>query len=186
ATGVRFYKQTGHDGTHTGQLYSSGGDLLASAAFVNETASGWQQVMFSSPVAITAGVTYIISYHSSTGTYSADDNGFDQAIINGPLIGLQNGTDGLNGVYSYSSTPAFPSSNYQSSNYFVDVVFATDLNTPPTVSLTSPAANAVFTAPASVGLTASASDGDGTVVLVEYFSGTEKIGEATSSPYGFT
>src|SRR5690606_376281 len=176
ATGVRFYKQTGHDGTHTGQLYSSGGDLLASAAFVNETASGWQEVLFPSPVSITAGTTYIISYHSSTGTYSADDNGFDQAIINGPLIGLQNGTDGLNGVYSYSSTPAFPSSNYQSSNYFVDVVFATDLNTPPTVTLTSPSEGAVFVAPGTMEVTASASDADGTVVLVEFYEGTDKIG----------
>jgi hypothetical protein len=124
-TGVRFYKQTGNAGTHIGQLYNSTGGLLAQATFVNETASGWQQVDFSSPVAITANTTYVISYHSSGGFYSTNDTGFAQAIVNGPLTGLQNGADGLNGVYRYSDTPAFPSSNYKSSNYWVDVVFNT-------------------------------------------------------------
>src|SRR5690606_8400196 len=54
-------------------------------------------------------------------------------------------------------------------------------NALPTVSVTSPAVNSVFAAPGTVGLTAEASDADGTVVLVEYYSGTGKIGEATAS-----
>ena len=57
-TGIRFYKGTGNVGTHIANLWSSAGALLASATFTNETASGWQQVTFSSPVAITAGTTY--------------------------------------------------------------------------------------------------------------------------------
>ena len=35
------------------------------------------------------------------------------------------GTDGANGVYRYGSS-GFPSSSYASSNYWVDVVLATD------------------------------------------------------------
>ncbi|MFD3003072.1 DUF4082 domain-containing protein, partial [Pontibacter toksunensis] len=132
-TGVRFYKQSGNTGTHIGQLYSSTGTLLAQATFTNETASGWQQVLFSSPVAISANTTYVVSYHSSAGYYSADDLGFGQAIVNGPLTGLQNGADGSNGVYRYTGTPAFPSNAYQASNYWVDVVF----NTSTTVSSSS-------------------------------------------------
>src|SRR5205823_14162097 len=57
-TGVRFYKATTNTGTHVGSLWSATGQLLASATFSGETASGWQQVSFSSPVAVTAGSTY--------------------------------------------------------------------------------------------------------------------------------
>ncbi|HJT75492.1 MAG TPA: Ig-like domain-containing protein, partial [Chitinophaga sp.] len=59
-------------------------------------------------------------------------------------------------------------------------------NQAPVVSLTSPAANASFTAPATVNITASASDADGTISKVEFYRGTTKLGEATSSPYTYT
>ncbi len=58
-------------------------------------------------------------------------------------------------------------------------------NSPPTVSITSPANNATFTAPAAATITAGASDIDGTVLKVEFYSGTSKLGEDTSSPYSF-
>jgi hypothetical protein len=145
-TGVRFYKNSGNTGTHTGQLYSSTGTLLAQATFTNETASGWQEQAFPNPVAITANTTYIISYHSSAGFYSVNDTGFSTAIVNGPLKGLANGENGPNGIYQYSPTPVFPSSNFQSSNYYVDVVFNTVVgpdNTPPTVLSATPVSNAI-------------------------------------------
>jgi hypothetical protein len=56
-------------------------------------------------------------------------------------------------------------------------------NQPPTVSLTSPADGALFTAPATVTLAAGADDADGTVVKVEFFHGTAKIGEALAAPF---
>ncbi len=144
-TGVRFYKQAGNTGTHLGQLYNSSGTLLAQATFINETASGWQEVAFPDPVAITANITYIISYHSSAGFYSYNTPYFTQAKINGSLRGLANGEDGSNGVYRYSSTPAFPSDSYQASNYWVDVVYTTSVgsdNTPPAVASVLPVNNA--------------------------------------------
>ncbi|MCF0074114.1 DUF4082 domain-containing protein [Dyadobacter sp. CY261] len=144
-TGARFYKHPGNIGTHIGQLYSNGGELLAQATFINETASGWQQVAFSSPVAISVNTTYVISYHSSSAYYSVANPYFDIAKINGPLKALANDEDGKNGVYKYSATPAFPNNNYQSSNYFVDVVFETETGpdtAPPTVTATVPGANA--------------------------------------------
>ncbi|WP_345160964.1 N,N-dimethylformamidase beta subunit family domain-containing protein, partial [Pontibacter saemangeumensis] len=160
-TGIRFFKQIGNTGTHIGQLYNSTGTLLAQATFTNETASGWQQVDFSSPVSVTENTTYIISYHSSAGYYSSNDNGFSQAVANGPLIGLQNGTDGPNGVYRYTNSPAFPNNNFAASNYWVDVVFntrATPVNQAPSVSISSPANNSTFTAPATIAIAATASD----------------------------
>ncbi|MES3000187.1 MAG: Ig-like domain-containing protein, partial [Pseudomonadota bacterium] len=56
-------------------------------------------------------------------------------------------------------------------------------NTPPTVSITSPASGATFTAPASIALTAVAADANGTVTQVAYYRGTTLIGTATSAPY---
>ena len=41
-SGIRYYKGSQDTGTHTGQLWSSTGTLLANATFTNETASGWQ------------------------------------------------------------------------------------------------------------------------------------------------
>jgi RHS repeat-associated protein len=59
-------------------------------------------------------------------------------------------------------------------------------NVTPTVSLTAPAANASYTAPASVVITATAADSDGTVAKVEYYNGTTLLGTSTVAPYSFT
>ena len=56
----------------------------------------------------------------------------------------------------------------------------------PGVTLTQPANGATFAAPATVNLAATASDSDGTVTKVEFFNGTTKLGEDTTTPYGFT
>jgi chitinase len=56
-------------------------------------------------------------------------------------------------------------------------------NTPPTVSLTSPANGATFTAGANITLTASASDSNGTVSQVQFFHNGTLIGSDTTSPY---
>jgi regulation of enolase protein 1 (concanavalin A-like superfamily) len=56
-------------------------------------------------------------------------------------------------------------------------------NVAPTVAVTSPASGATFTAPASVNLTATASDSDGTVARVEFYSGSTLLATATASPY---
>lgn len=56
----------------------------------------------------------------------------------------------------------------------------------PTVEVTGPANGTTFTAPAIIELTASAADQDGSVAKVEFFSGTEKIGEDLTAPYELT
>jgi hypothetical protein len=141
--GIRYYKGAGTTGTHIGTLWSNTGTLLTQVTFTNETASGWQEALLSSPFAITAGVTYVVTYFSPSGDYSATKPYFTQNKVNGPLIGLQDGLDGLNGLYRYSATNAFPSGSFQSSNYWVDVVFGTNSdNTAPTVSTVSPLSGA--------------------------------------------
>jgi hypothetical protein len=60
------------------------------------------------------------------GHYSANNNFFASSGIDSPpLHALANGVDGANGVYVYHSSSAFPNSSWQSSNYWVDVVYTT-------------------------------------------------------------
>ncbi len=91
---------------------------LARATFTGESGSGWQQVNFSSPVAITANTVYVASYFSPTGDFAVDRNYFNAAVNNPPLQALQDG-----GVYNYGSSSAFPTTSFSASNYWVDVVF---------------------------------------------------------------
>ena len=70
--------------------------------------------------------------------------------------------------------------------YLVDYVrvYADIVNTPPTVSITSPAGGVV---PAgSITIDATASDPDGTIAKVEFYNGSNWLGEDTTAPYSFT
>ncbi|HVU15399.1 MAG TPA: DUF4082 domain-containing protein [Candidatus Didemnitutus sp.] len=123
-TSVRFYKSAPNTGTHTGHLWASDGTLLASATFTNETASGWQQVDFDTPVTIDANTIYVVSYHADGGHFSADSNYFATAVNTPPLHAPANGgAAGGQGVFIYSPTPVFPTNTINASNYWVDVVF---------------------------------------------------------------
>lgn len=59
-----------------------------------------------------------------------------------------------------------------------------NINTAPSVTLTNPAPNSIFTAPATVTVSASASDIDGSVSRVEFYSGDKLLLTDTTSPYG--
>jgi hypothetical protein len=123
-TGIRFYKASTNTGTHVANLWTSTGTLLATATFTGETASGWQQVLFSSPITITANTVYVASYHANNGHYSADLNFFaTTGVDRPPLHALANGVSGSNGVYAYGSTSLFPTQTYFATNYWVDVIF---------------------------------------------------------------
>ena len=117
-TGLKYYKGAGDAGTHVGSLWTSAGIPLASATFTDEFASGWQYVTFENPVAISAGTTYVASYHSN-GHYTATVDYFTSAHTNGPLA-----TPGpAAGVYAYGASDVFPTTT-STANYWVDVLFA--------------------------------------------------------------
>jgi hypothetical protein len=59
-------------------------------------------------------------------------------------------------------------------------------NQPPAVTLTGPANGSTYTAPATVVLTASASDPENSLARVEFYSGPTLLRAATGSPYSFT
>ena len=59
-------------------------------------------------------------------------------------------------------------------------------NQPPNVSITSPDNYSSFKVPGTIEITAYASDIDGTITKVEFFNGSNKLGERTTAPYSFT
>jgi hypothetical protein len=125
-TALRFYKGTNNTGTHVGNLWTNSGTLLASKTFTNETASGWQQVIFTSPVAISADTTYVASYHTNVGHYAGDQNYFSTTGVSSPpLQALSGPASGGNGVYIYGANSAFPTNTFNATNYWVDVVYTT-------------------------------------------------------------
>ena len=122
--GVRFFKTAANTGTHVGHVWTDTGQLLGTATFTNETASGWQQVNFSSPIPATANTSYIASYLAPVGHYAADSEFFQQGgTDNPPLHALANGVDGSNGVFIYGTAGGFPTSSFNASNYWADVIY---------------------------------------------------------------
>ena len=111
------------------------------------------------------GATLIAS--DTTNSYSA------------PLRNLAAGTYQLTAV-------AIDSDGATSTSAPVSVTVNPPNNQAPTVSITSPAAGATFTAPASVTISAAASDTDGTVTQVDFYQGSTLLVSDTTSPYGYT
>jgi lysophospholipase L1-like esterase len=141
--GVRFYKGTGNTGTHVGSLWTATGTQLASATFTDETADGWQQVLFAQPVPVQAHTLYIASYFAPTGRYAADAGYFrDREVVHSPLRLPSQGAINGNGVINDGGPglPAIPSPEHDT-NYWVDPVFAT-------TAVSAPAAPATLTATA--------------------------------------
>lgn len=120
--GIRFHKGSANSGTHIGSLWSSSGQRLAQVTFSAESASGWQSALFSTPVTIQAGTTYVVSYYAPNGNYSIEVGGFNAERVNGAMRGLATDTSGGNGVYLYGAG-GFPTNTWNASNYWVDVLF---------------------------------------------------------------
>ena len=124
-TALRYYKPAGIGGARTGNLWTSSGTNLASQVFTGETASGWQQITLATPVPITAGTTYIVSYFSSSGDYMSTPDYFTQSVGTGLVQGLAEGANGPDGVYLDTPSSAFPTQDAGGANYYADVVFNT-------------------------------------------------------------
>ncbi|GAA2882491.1 hypothetical protein GCM10010517_45650 [Streptosporangium fragile] len=173
--GIRFYKGSQNTGTHTGSLWTAGGQLLANAVFTDETATGWQQVTFPTPVAISANTVYVASYHTTSGYYSTTRPYFTTNRTNGPLTAPGSG----NGVYAYGAANAFPNSNFQATNYWVDVVFT------PTNSLwNETAVPATVTQPDNQAITVGVKfrpTVNGKVSGIRFYKGPQNTGTHTGS-----
>jgi hypothetical protein len=126
ATGVRFYKFAADTGPHTGSLWTADGTLLAATAFAGETAEGWQEALFATPVPLTEYTTYVVSRFSPTGVFAYANAYFNDAgHADPPLYAFQNGelfAPGANGVFR-SGASGFPTDDFGGTNYWVDVLF---------------------------------------------------------------
>ena len=178
-TGIRFYKGAVNLPPHNANLWTTAGARLASAPFVNETPTGWQQATLLAPVPITAGTIYIASYHTSAGGYSADLGYFAASeVVSGPLHGLRDGAAGGNGVFAYGTNLAFPTNSSNATNYWVDVVFTvtgttgvslfSDSNTPAIVTVNDPK-------PVELGVKFQSSQA-GTIAAIRFYKGPQNTG----------
>jgi hypothetical protein len=120
---IRFYRAVTNPQGYVAKLYTAGGTLLASVSLAKEDGPvpGWQVANFASPIPIKANATYIAAYYSSIGRGAWDAYGLSNGKTNGPLTAPANSAVGGNGVYHYKNT--FPNSNFEASNYYIDVLF---------------------------------------------------------------
>jgi rhamnogalacturonyl hydrolase YesR len=176
-SGARVYCALNSSGTHTVHLWNSKGSSLGTATL--PACTGWTAVNFASPIAITAGSTYTISYHTTE--YPWNTGYFTSAVTSGNLTAPANA-----GVYRYGSSPAYPSSTWQSANYWVDVLFTPAASTPTyTISGTISGvggATVNLSGPSSGSTTAGA---DGTYSFSQLANGTYTV-TPTLSGYTFT
>jgi hypothetical protein len=114
---IRFYKGTLETGTHIGRVWNASGQQLAQVTFQNETPSGWQQQALSSPLTLVPNTVYVVSVGFNA-VYSATASGLATQIVSGPLRSVADGQNGVHGP----AAGQFPTSSYNSTNYFVDLV----------------------------------------------------------------
>ena len=136
------------------------------------------------PLTPIAGCSYALIYirEGSTGGYpgyttsaSGSDFVFTKTITSGTTVSF---------YYTYQTPPAGERNTSASPHSYTVGTNCTGITgTPPTVNITSPSNNASYTEIANVTITANATDADGTITKVEFYSGATLIGTATTSPY---
>jgi hypothetical protein len=94
-----------------------------------------------------------------------------------------NGSLGTGGTANFGFQGTKGAANRPPTDFAVNGTPCTGPNVAPTVSLTSPAANATFTAPATVPLAATAADSDGTIAKVDFFVDTQLVATDTAAPF---
>jgi|GEM_PF-6288837 len=118
--------------------------------------------------------------------------------VEGNQVNWTNKTGGKSGWYNCSCCPVGTLSGNNFNATFGEEILPTTLtlsttgcgtstpppNQPPVVSITTN--GTTFTAPASVTITASASDPDGAVSKVDFYNGTTLLGTDVTAPYTFT
>ncbi|MFN7920007.1 MAG: DUF6605 domain-containing protein [Bryobacteraceae bacterium] len=122
--GIRYYRGPQNAGASTGKLWSASGTQLAVASFAAPTTTGWQQVLFSNGVAISANTVYTASVFLPTGGYAQDPGYFVNTWNSGVLHAPADTAGTPNGVYFFNgSSSGFPNTGWQQANYWVDVLF---------------------------------------------------------------
>jgi hypothetical protein len=114
-TAIRYYREPGETGLHTGKIWSAAGTLIGQVDFATENGTGWESQALPTPLTLQPNTTYIISVNQNV-FYGSTPGGLQTQIFGGPLSSV---ADGQNGVYG-SAAGTFPNQSFGSSNYFVD------------------------------------------------------------------
>lgn len=125
-TGVRFYKSAANTGTHIGYLYDViSGSPLRTVTFTGESASGWQEATFSSPLNVDANLTYIVAYYAPNGHFASDANYFSANPSAYPFE-----YNNQAGGFSSGAAGIKPNDTTTATNYYVDPIFLPDAGAP--------------------------------------------------------
>ena len=154
----------------------SGGNQLPSVSLTNPTAGATftasSNITLSASASDPDGTVSSVDFYSGTTLIGSDSTSPYSVTWNNVPAG------------SYSLTAvAKDNAGASATSAAVAITVNTATNAVPTVSLTSPASGATFTAPANITLAANAADSDGTIARVDFYSGSTLIGSDTSSPY---
>jgi hypothetical protein len=128
---------------------------------------------------------YTVTQLTALGLY---DNTISSIVTNGFQV-VAYADDNFTGtsLTFNADQPNLASVNFNDQISSIKVIkTGSNTNLPPVVSLTSPSNGKNYTIPANVIITAKASDADGTISKVEFYNGSTKLGESTTSPYSFT
>jgi len=134
-TAIRFYKAAGAKGKHTGALWTKAGKKLASVTFKKESASGWQTAKLAKAVRLTAGKTYVVSYHvKKNGRYavSASVAAANASVSSSTVL------KAAKGVYRHKSKVSFPKTTSRWGRFPVDVVYVTSPSSSSGTTTTDP------------------------------------------------
>lgn len=122
--------------------------------------------------------TWAGNFHSTTSGTAGSSNGlWDSGVANAP----HSFTNTFN---TSGNFPYYCSIHYASG--MTGAVEVAAANLPPTVAITSPTNGAVFSAPADVKITATASDADGSINNVQFLLDNTVFSSQTASPYAIT
>ena len=140
----------------------------------------------------TAGSTYLAPTTIQISATAADSDGSIAKVEffqGNALVGTATSapfTYTWTGVVAGSYTlTAKATDNLGASTVSAPINITVNANAPPSVSLTTPTAGSTYFAPATIQLSATAADSDGSIAKVEFFQGNTLIGTATSAPYAY-
>ena len=145
------------------QRRTADGNTSLSTAGSTSTAPRW--------VKLTRSGNTVTAYESANGTSWTQVGSDTIALGSTAYIGLAVSSH-VNGVLGTAT--------------FDNVTVSATTNAPPSVVVTSPADGSTYTAPATIAVSASASDTDGTIARVDFYAGTTLLGSDTASPYSLT
>ena len=130
-----------------------------------------------SPKSVTIKVGDTVVWTNAGGSHTVTGDGSDPFCGNNAIPTSCSHTFNTAGTFPYHCIP------HQSIGMTGTVIVQAVSGTPPSVTITNPANGAVFAAPADVTIQANASDTDGNVTTVQFFTNSVPVGADTTAPY---